>query len=98
MPYLHQMFGPGADHAVKAYTMPSRKLLAVLQLFRTTRKIIFRFEVIEGKKTGEANVNGQILELFDDTVVGYDKSGREAIRISVQEPFHLRDEKYPNSI
>lgn len=96
--YLHQMFGPGADHAIERYVMPSRKLLAVLQLFRATRTIIFRFEVIEGKKIGEANVNGKTLELFDDTVVGYDKNGKEAIRMNVLEPFHLRDEKYPNSI
>ncbi len=97
-PYLHQMFGPGVDHAIDAYTMPSRKLLAVLQLFRATRKIIFRFEVIEGKKVGEANVNGKTLELFDDTVVGYDKNDKEAIRISVMEPTFERDAKYLNSI
>jgi nitrate reductase beta subunit len=97
-PYLHQMFGPGVDDAIERYTNPSRELMAVLQLFRTQRKIIFRYEIIQGEKVREINVNGRTREIFNDTIVGYDRKGREATRIAVMEPFHERDSKYPNSI
>jgi nitrate reductase / nitrite oxidoreductase, beta subunit len=96
--YLRQMFGPGVDEAISRYTHPSRKLLALLQLFRASQKIIDRFEVIEGKKLSEAMVGKRKLEIYDDTVVGYDRDGKEAVRISVEEPFHVRARKYQNSI
>ena len=96
--YLRQMFGPGVEEAIERYTNPSRELLAVLQLFRAQRKIIFRYEIIKGDKVAEFNMNGRTREIFNDTVVGYDKRGREAVRISVMEPFHVRDRKYQNSI
>ena len=96
--YLHQMFGPGVDDAIERYTNPSRELMAVLQLFRTQRKIIFRYEIIKGDKVRELNVNGRTREIFNDTIIGYDRRGREATRIAVMEPFHERDSKYPNSI
>jgi nitrate reductase beta subunit len=96
--YLHQMFGPGVDNAIERYTNPSRELMAVLQLFRTQRKIVFRYEIIKGDKVREININGRTREIFNDTIVGYDRKGREATRIAVMEPFHIRDSKYPNSI
>jgi nitrate reductase beta subunit len=96
--YLHQMFGPGVDDAIERYTNPSRELMAVLQLFRTQRKIIFRYEMIKGDKVREINIAGRTREIFNDTIVGYDRKGREATRIAVMEPFHIRDSKYPNSI
>ncbi len=43
--YLRQMFGPGVDAAIERYAKPSRELLAVLQLFRVTQKIIFSYEI-----------------------------------------------------
>ncbi|MCZ7525572.1 MAG: nitrate oxidoreductase subunit beta [Acidimicrobiia bacterium] len=95
--YLRQMFGPGADRAVERYTKPSRQLRAVLQLFRTTQRIVFSYEVIEGPRYAEITVDGEKVELFDDTVVGYDAEGREIVRVSVQEPIHERPGKL-NSI
>jgi nitrate reductase beta subunit len=97
-PYLRQMFGPGVDEAIERYTNPTRELTAVLQLFRTQRKIIFRYEIIKGDKIHEIRVNGRTREIFNDTIIGYDKKGREATRIAVMEPFHERDSKHPNSI
>jgi nitrate reductase beta subunit len=41
--YLHQMFGPGVDQAIDRYIVPDRELLAVLQLFRRSQKIIFQY-------------------------------------------------------
>ncbi|HKZ51542.1 MAG TPA: 4Fe-4S dicluster domain-containing protein, partial [Dehalococcoidia bacterium] len=97
-PYLRQMFGPGVDEAIRRYTNPSRELLAVLQLFRAQRNIVFRYEIVPGEKVAEINVSGGTQTIYNDTVVGYDKLGREAVRISVMEPFHIRDRQYLNSI
>jgi len=85
-PYLRQMFGPGVDAALERYMRPSRKLLAVLQLFRASQKMIFKFDIREGPKVGEIQVGGAPLELFNDTAIGYDSQGREVVRVSVEEP------------
>ena len=97
-PYLQQMFGPGVDDAIAAYETPSRRAQAVLQLFRVTQKIIFRFEVEDGEKVSEVNVNGRTLEVFNDTVIGYSRNGEEVVRVTVQEPFYERPAQYLNSI
>ncbi len=96
-PYLHQMFGPGVDRAIERYTRPSRKLLAVLQLFRATQSIIFSFEVEEGESLGQLTVGGEPFEVFNDTAIGFDKDGTELVRMSVQEPMIERPDKL-NSI
>lgn len=93
-PYLRQMFGPGVDHAIEQYTNPSRELLAVLQLFRATQKIVFRYEVLPGEKTAELTVNGQKREIYNDTVIGYSSNGKEVVRLSVNEPFLERPKQY----
>ena len=96
-PYLRQMFGPGVDEAIERYTNPSRKLLAVLQLFRTAQAIIFRFEIEEGPKISEITVNGRLQEIYNDTAIGFDANDNELVRVSVQEPFFERPGKQ-NSI
>ncbi|MFN3974464.1 MAG: 4Fe-4S dicluster domain-containing protein [Dehalococcoidia bacterium] len=97
-PYLRQMFGPGVDHAIEQYTAPSRELLAVLQLFRTTQKIIFQYRIEEGKKVFETTINGKRWEMFNDTVIGLDKDGKEIVRVTVEEPVYVRPDKHYNSI
>ncbi len=96
--YLRQMFGPGVDHAIETYLAPPRELLAVLQLFRVTQRIIFRFEIEEGPKVREAVIGGRPWAMYDDTVIGYDRDGNEVARLSVLEPFRERPAKYLNSI
>jgi nitrate reductase beta subunit len=96
--YLDQMFGPGVKAALEAYTAPSRELLAVLQLFRVTQKIIFRYEIKEGPKVFETSVNGKKWELFNDTIIAYGKNGEELVRTTVEEPLHVRSNKHANSI
>jgi nitrate reductase beta subunit len=91
--YLHQMFGPGVERAIDRYTRPSRRLLAVLQLFRVTQQIIFSFEVEEGEKKGEIAVGGEPYEIFDDTAIGYGEHGNEIVRVSVEEPLYERPGK-----
>jgi nitrate reductase / nitrite oxidoreductase, beta subunit len=96
-PYLRQMFGPGVDRAIERYARPSRELLAVLQLFRATRTIVFSYSIEQGPLFAEVNVGGQPLTLYDDTVIGFDSQRREVVRVSVDEPVHERSGKL-NSI
>nr|MBP8000794.1 4Fe-4S dicluster domain-containing protein [Chloroflexota bacterium]MBP8057718.1 4Fe-4S dicluster domain-containing protein [Chloroflexota bacterium] len=96
--YLRQMFGPGVDQAIARYTVPSRTVLALLQLFRATQKMVFRFEIEEGPLVREAEINGQPWQMYDDTVIGFDAKGREVARLSVVEPLFERSVDRLNSI
>ncbi|MBI3974477.1 MAG: nitrate oxidoreductase subunit beta, partial [Chloroflexi bacterium] len=96
--YLRQMFGPGVDEAIERYTAPSRELLAVLQLFRASQRVVFKYEIVEGKKVFERTINGRKWEMYNDTVVGYSRNGKEVARVSVEEPQYVRPEKHYNSI
>ena len=97
-PYLRQMFGPGVDKAIAAYERPSRTAQAVLQLFRASQLIVFSFDVIEGEKVFEINVNGEPYEVFNDTVVGYGRDGAELVRVSVEEEQYERPVQFLNTI
>jgi nitrate reductase beta subunit len=97
-PYLKQMFGPGVDEAIEKYSAPDRELLAVLQLFRSTQQIIFRYEIIEGPKVFEATINGRSWEMYNDTVIGYGKDGQVVSQLTVEEPLHTRPADHANSI
>lgn len=97
-PYLRQMFGPGVDDAIERYVAPDRELLAVLQLFRATQQIIFSYEIIEGPKVFETEINGKKFEIFNDTVVGLGRDGRELCRVSSEETIYVRPDKHANSI
>ena len=101
--YLQQMFGPAAEQAIEAYVCPSRRMLALLQLFRVSQTVLFSFKVEEGDKVGESEVtlpNGKkkTLEVFNDTSIGYDSKGREVVRITVEEPVYERSKEHYNSI
>jgi nitrate reductase beta subunit len=96
--YLRQMFGPGVDEAIERYTAPSRELLAVLQLFRAQQKVIFRYEIKEGPKILERTINGKKWEMYNDTVIGYDKNGKVIVSLAVQEKTHVRPDKHQNTI
>ncbi|MCZ7646165.1 MAG: nitrate oxidoreductase subunit beta [Planctomycetota bacterium] len=97
-PYLRQMFGPGVDEAISKYRTPDRELLGVLQLFRRSNKIIFKYKLEKGPKVYEREVNGKQFELYDDTVIAYGKEGQELFRTKVEEPVVVRPEQYANSI
>ncbi len=97
-PYLRQMFGPGVDHAVERYSVPDRELLAVLQLFRRTNRIIFRYEIREGPKVYETERFGKKFELYNDTVIAYGQDGQELFRTTVEEPIHVRPDRHTNGL
>ena len=96
--YLRQLFGPGVEQAIERYTNPSRELLAVLQLFRATQQIIFRYEIEEGEKILDTEINGRPFQMYNDTVIGFNSRDEEIVRLSVAEPFHVRPDQYQNSI
>jgi nitrate reductase beta subunit len=92
------MFGPGVEQAIERYTHPDRELLAVLQLFRRSNRIIYRYQIEEGKKVYETTINGRPLEVYDDTVIAYGRDGDEIFRTKVEEPVHVRPGIHQNSI
>jgi nitrate reductase beta subunit len=97
-PYLRQMFGPGVDEAIEKYAFPSRELMAVLQLFRASQRIVFRYEIIEGEKVFERTVSGKTWSMYNDTIVGFSKNGKEVARVSVEEPIFIRPDVRSNLI
>lgn len=102
--YLTQMFGPGVEGAIEQYSCPDRELLAVLQLFRANQQIVFKFQIEQGPKVGEIEVTmpdgtSRTQELFNDTVIGFNKLGEEVVRVTVEEPtFERPAELHVNSI
>ena len=96
--YSQQMFGPGVDHSIDQYMVPDRDLLGVLQLFRTTQRIIFKWKREPGPKIFETNIHGKKFEMYNDTVIGLNRKGKEIIRVTVEEPFYVRPEEHPGAI
>ena len=94
--YLGQMFGPGVEQAIERYRVPDRELLAVLQLFRRTNRMIARYEIEEGPKVYEAEFHGKPFAMYDDTVIGFGPDGTELFRTKVEEPFIRRPDKHIN--
>ncbi len=96
--YLLQMFGPGVDQAIERYMVPDQKLLAVLQLFRRSNRIIFKYEIEEGPEVFKTELYGKPSTQYDDTIIAYGKDGQELFRTIVNEPVHVRPGKHQNSI
>jgi nitrate reductase beta subunit len=101
--YLRQMFGPGVESAIEQYSCPDRELLAVLQLFRAAQQIIFRFEIKKGPKIAEMEAtlpSGEkaTQEIFNDTIIGYNKLDKEIVRVTVEEPTWELPKEHLNSI
>jgi nitrate reductase beta subunit len=97
-PYLRQMFGPGVDAALERYEAMDRELLAVLQLFRRSNLIVYRYGIEEGPKVYEGTLRGRRVTLYDDTVIAYGKEGEELFRTRVEEPVFARPREHANSI
>ncbi|HEY3324933.1 MAG TPA: 4Fe-4S dicluster domain-containing protein [Planctomycetota bacterium] len=79
--FLRQMFGPGAEAAVKAYraSKDDQDLSGLLGLFGCTEKVLAKW-----KREGEQ-------------IAGFDESGKEVLRVPLREPVLVRkahDEKY----
>jgi nitrate reductase beta subunit len=97
------MFGPGVERAIEQYVCPDRELLAVLQLFRAQQQILFSYRIEHGPKVAEIEVtmpdgSGRTQEIWNDTVIGYNKLGQEVVRTTVEEPTFERLDQHLNSI
>jgi len=73
VPFLHQMFGPGVEQAIKAYRAASADpdLAGLLGLFGSTEQVIPRW-----RRQG-------------DTVIGMDDARREIVRVPMREPISI---------
>ena len=49
-------------------------------------------------KVYEAERNGKKYEMYDDTVIAFNRSGKEIFRTQVEEPVYIRPAKHQNSI
>ena len=97
-PYLRQMFGNGVDAAIERYVAPDRELLAVLQLFRRSQEIVFRYEIQEGPKVFETTIHGKPFTMYDDTIVAFGEDGKEIFRTNVEEPVYVRPKERTNAV
>jgi len=75
LPFLRQLFGPGADAAVRAYQEAPRDpdLAGLLALIGSTERIVPSW-----KRDGE-------------TVIGMAGDGTEIVRVPLREPVYIRD-------
>ena len=96
--YLEQMFGPGVKQAVERYKTPDRELLAVLQLFRRSSQIIGRYEIEGGEKVYETEIHGKKFSMYNDTIIAFNRKGKEIFRTQVEEPVYVRPAKHANTI
>ena len=101
--YLTQMFGPGVEQAIDRYTAPSRELMAILQLFRAQREVIYKYQIKKGpiiyeKKVTLSDGSQRGLHIYNDTVIGYNDKGKECVRTTVEEPMYERPNTHFNSI
>ena len=46
----------------------------------------------------EGTYRGKPVRIYNDTVIGLGKDGREIFRTTVEEPVYVRDSKHHNSI
>ena len=75
-----------------------------MQLFRVQRQILFKFKIEKGPKVAEVPVRmpsgkEKVQEIFNDTVIGFNKFGKEVARVTIEEPVVERPkEKHANSI
>ncbi len=70
----------------------------MLQLFRRSNKIIYRYEIEEGPLVYEGSYRGRDVRLYNDTVIAFGRRGQELFRTQVEEPLHVRPAKHANSI
>ncbi len=78
-----QLFGPGAENAVKLYkkAKDDKKLIGLLMLFGSTDKIVNKFKV-ESKNSGG----------IEGFCTGFNEDGKEIAKVPLKEPIVIREE------
>jgi len=81
--FNRQLFGPGAENAVKLYkkAKEDKKLIGLLMLFGSTDKIVNNFKV-------ESKNNNKL----EGSCIGFNESGKEIVRVPLKEPIVIRKE------
>ena len=74
-----------------------------MQLFRAQQQILFRFAIEKGPKVAELEVTmpdgtRRTQEIWNDTVIGFNKAGQEVVRTTIEEPTFTRPAEHLNSI
>jgi nitrate reductase beta subunit len=46
----------------------------------------------------ETERDGKKFEMFNDTVIGFNRADKEIFRTQVEEPLYVRPDKHPNTI
>ena len=54
----------------------------MLQLFRRSNRITFRYEIEEGPKIYEASLRSRKISLYNDTAIAFGQDGKEIFRNS----------------
>ncbi len=68
--YLRQMFGPLAEQAIAKYSKPSHELLAVLQLFGATQKLVYSYAVEDTQVIGFGKNKQEVVRVpIDEPVI-----------------------------
>ena len=68
--YLHQMFGPGVDHAIETYARPDQELLGVLQLFGATQTLVYSYKVEDDQVIGYGRKKNEVVRVpIEDPVI-----------------------------
>src|SRR5437879_9374067 len=78
--YARQMFGPGVDNAIEKYLVPSRELLAVLQLWRASAAVILRVDVIPGPKVVDTQIHRKRVDMYTAPGLGLTRSRKVVSR------------------
>ncbi|MCH8880694.1 MAG: nitrate oxidoreductase subunit beta, partial [Planctomycetes bacterium] len=60
--------------------------------------IIARYKIEHGPKVYETQVNGKKFEMYNDTVIAYNRADKEIFRTDVEEPVYVRPAKHANTI
>jgi nitrate reductase beta subunit len=77
--------------------------MAILQLFRAQREVIYKYQIKKGPKIYEKEVtlsdgSNKGLKIYNDTIIGYNEEGKECVRTTVEEPMYERSATHFNSI
>jgi nitrate reductase beta subunit len=68
--FLYQMFGPGVDEALKVYSNMDEELLGVLSLFRSTQKILEKFNINSNQAVGYDAKGQEVIRVpIDEPVI-----------------------------
>ncbi len=70
----------------------------MLNLFRKDRKIVFKYKIEKGPKVFETMLRGKKFTMYNDTVIGMGRRGKELFRSTIEEPVYIRSKERTNAV